>query len=179
MRMWHVKFSVSTWHCIFSITICPVSSLLKKFSKIQKASSLQNSIFTWHCSPCITFCPVASAWSAAPEGFVLDLDLVLARPNMLCHDASPETYIDMSWHIDMYFWKSAHYEAQRRQWPYPAARTPCWNHAGVEPGNQEGPGCKDLGRLLVQIHLSVQFGTYGTNQTKEWTRGWKPASKKV
>mmetsp|Transcript_97360 Transcript_97360/g.157003 ORF Transcript_97360/g.157003 Transcript_97360/m.157003 type:complete len:118 (-) Transcript_97360:1643-1996(-) len=33
--------------------------------------------------------------------------------------------------------------------------------------------------VLVHIHLSVQFGTNGTNQTKEWTRGRNPASKKL
>jgi len=56
---------------------------------------------------------------------------------------------------------------------------PTWNLAGVEPGNQEGLGCKDLGHVLVQIHLSVHFRTNGTNQIKEWTRGRNPASTKL
>jgi len=42
---------------------------------------------------------------------------------------------------------------------------------GVEPGNQEGPGCWDLGRVLVQIKNTRFVRDNDTNQTKEGYRG--------
>ena len=50
---------------------------------------------------------------------------------------------------------------------------------GVEPGNQEGPGCYDLEHVLVLIKMPRFVRDNGTNQTKEWTRGQTPASKKL
>jgi len=40
-----------------------------------------------------------------------------------------------------------------------------WNLAGVEPGDQEGPGCEDLGRVLVLIEMPRFVRDDGTNQT--------------
>ena len=39
----------------------------------------------------------------------------------------------------------------RHVWSNETARKASWNNLGVEPGNQEGPGCWDLGRVLVLI----------------------------
>jgi len=47
---------------------------------------------------------------------------------------------------------------------------------GVEPGYQEGPGSKDLGRVLVPIKNTRFVGDDGTNQTKEGYRGQKAVS---
>ena len=59
------------------------------------------------------------------------------------------------------------------------ALKPSWNPADVEPGNQEGPDCWDLGRVLVLIQNTRFVWINGTNQTKERYRGRKPASKKL
>jgi len=50
---------------------------------------------------------------------------------------------------------------------------------GVEPGKQEGPGCWDLGRVLVPIKNTRFVRDNGTNQTKEGYRGPKPVSTKL
>ena len=49
-----------------------------------------------------------------------------------------------------------------------------WKQAGVEPGDQDGPGC-----VLVLIQMPRFVRDNGTYQTKEWTRGRKPAPKKI
>ena len=46
-----------------------------------------------------------------------------------------------------------------------AALKHSWNAAGVEPGDQEGPGCEDLGRVLVLIEMPRFVRDDGTNQT--------------
>ena len=56
---------------------------------------------------------------------------------------------------------------------------PSWNPAGVEPGTQEGPGRYDLWLVLVLIIMPRFVRDNGTDQTKEWIRGRKPASKKL
>ena len=50
-----------------------------------------------------------------------------------------------------------------------------WNLAGVEPGNHEGPGCWDLGRVLVLIKMTRFVGRNGTNYIKRGSRGQNPA----
>ena len=60
-----------------------------------------------------------------------------------------------------------------------AARKASWKNMGVEPGNQEGPGCQDLGRVLVLIKNTRFVRDNRTNQTKEGYRGQNPVSKKL
>jgi len=59
------------------------------------------------------------------------------------------------------------------------ARKTSWNNMGVEPGNQEGPSCWDLGRVLVRIKSTRFVRDNGTNQTKKGYRVEKPVSKKL
>ena len=54
-----------------------------------------------------------------------------------------------------------------------------WIPAGVEPGNQEGHGYQDLGRVLVLNQNTRVVQINGTNQTNEGFRGRKPAAKKI
>jgi len=51
---------------------------------------------------------------------------------------------------------------------------------GVEPGNQEGPGCSDLGRVLLLLIKNTRFvRDNGTSQIEEGYRGQNPVSKKL
>ena len=50
---------------------------------------------------------------------------------------------------------------------------------GVEPGNQEGPSCQVLGRVLVLIKNTRFVRDNGTNQTQEGYRGQNPVSMKL
>jgi len=59
------------------------------------------------------------------------------------------------------------------------ARKASWNNMGIEPGDQEGPGCWDLWLVLVLIKNTRFVRDNGTNQTKEGYRGQKPVSKKL
>jgi len=97
------------------------------------------------------------------------LSSVLVREGTHCISRTTTDRVICTWHIAFVICR----------WLKADRRTPSWIPSGVEPGNQEGPGCWDLRRVLVRIQKTPFVRYNGTNQTKEGSRGRNPASKKL